>query len=100
MVLALGENVLLSREAWGENHIGDRTTFELTTSQQELAAKVLDTGKPVVLILNNGKPIVLGETASRIPAILTAHYAGQQTGTAVAEILFGKTNPAGKLMDG
>ena len=97
VVLALGENVLLSREAWGENHIGDRTTFELTTSQQELAAKVLDTGKPVVLILNNGKPIVLGETASRIPAILTAHYAGQQTGTAVAEILFGKTNPAGKL---
>ena len=97
VVLALGENVLLSREAWGENHIGDRTTFELTSSQQELTSQILDTGKPVVLVLNNGKPIVLGEAASRIPAILTAHYAGQQTGTAAAEILFGKTNPSGKL---
>ena len=97
IVLALGENVLLSREAWGANHIGDRTTFELTASQQELATRVLDTGKPVVLVLNNGKPVVLGDAASRIPAILTAHYAGQQTGTAVAEIIFGKTNPSGKL---
>ncbi len=97
VVLALGENVLLSREAWGANHIGDRTTFELTTSQQELAARVLNTGKPVVLVLNNGKPVVLGDDASRIPAILTAHYAGQQTGTALAEILFGETNPSGKL---
>jgi len=97
VVLALGENVLLSREAWGANHIGDRTMFDLTTSQQELASRILDTGTPVVLVLNNGKPVVLGDAASNIPAILTAHYAGQQTGTAVAEILFGKTNPSGKL---
>ena len=97
VVLALGENVLLSREAWGTNHIGDRASFGLTLSQQELASRVLDTGKPVVLVLNNGKPIVLGSAASKIPSILTAHYAGQETGTAVAEILFGKTNPTAKL---
>ena len=53
-----------------------------------------------VLILNNGKPVVLGEAASKIPSILTAHYAGQQTGTAAAEILFGKTNPEGDDDDG
>ena len=97
VVLALGDNVLLSREAWGENHIGDRTSFELTASQQELASQVISTGKPVVLVLNNGKPVVLNNAASNIPAVLTLHYAGQQTGTALAEILFGKVNPSGKI---
>ena len=97
VVLALGDNVLLSREAWGENHIGDRTSFELTASQQELASQVISTGKPIVLVLNNGKPVVLNNTASDIPAVLTLHYAGQRTGTALAEILFGKVNPSGKI---
>ena len=97
VLLALGENVLLSREAWGDNHVGDRTTFCLTESQQELAKKILAIGKPVVLILNNSKPVVLRDLGDRIPAILTLHYSGQETGTAAAEILFGETNPSGKL---
>ena len=53
VVLALGENVLLSREAWAANHAGDRTTFDLTESQVVLAESVLATGKPVILFLNN-----------------------------------------------
>ena len=97
VVLALGENVLLGREAWGGNHIGDRTTMDLTESQRVLAQAVLATGKPVVLFLNNSKPVTLNELETRFPAILTAHYAGQETGTAAAEILFGDTNPSGKL---
>ena len=97
VVLALGENVLLGREAWGGNHVGDRTTMDLTESQRVLAEAVLATGKPVVLFLNNSKPVTLHELGDRIPAILTAHYAGQETGTAAAEILFGDTNPSGKL---
>jgi beta-glucosidase len=97
VVLALGDNVLLSREAWGTNHIGDRTSFKLTASQQELASQIISTGKPVVLVLNNGKPVVLSNAASNIPAVLTLHYAGQHTGTALAEILFGKVNPSGKI---
>ena len=97
VVLALGENVLLGREAWGGNHVGDRTTMDLTESQRVLADAVLATGKPVVLFLNNSKPVTLHELGDRIPAILTAHYAGQETGTAAAEILFGDTNPSGKL---
>ena len=97
VILALGENVLLNREAWGGNHIGDRTTFELTESQQVLAEAVLATNKPVVLFLNNSKPVTLNSLGDKIPAILTAHYAGQETGTAAAEILFGETNPSGKL---
>ena len=97
VVLALGENVLLGREAWGGNHVGDRTTMDLTESQRVLAEAVLATGKPVILFLNNSKPVTLHELGDRIPAILTAHYAGQETGTAAAEILFGDTNPSGKL---
>ncbi|MEN8716991.1 MAG: glycoside hydrolase family 3 N-terminal domain-containing protein [Verrucomicrobiales bacterium] len=97
VILALGENILLGREAWGENHIGDRTTFDLTESQQALARAVIATGKPVVLFLNNGRPVALHDLGDGIPAILTAHYAGQETGTAAAGILFGKTNPSGKL---
>jgi len=97
VVLALGENVLLGREAWGGNHVGDRTTMDLTESQRVLAEAVLGTGKPVILFLNNSKPVTLHDLGNRIPAILTAHYAGQETGTAAAEIIFGDTNPSGKL---
>ncbi len=97
VVLALGENVLLSREAWAANHAGDRTTFDLTESQVVLAESVLATGKPVILFLNNSKPVTLHDLEGRIPAIITAHYAGQETGTAAAEILFGDVSPSGKL---
>ncbi|MEY4385456.1 MAG: hypothetical protein RLY20_739 [Verrucomicrobiota bacterium] len=97
VVLALGENEFLAREAWSPNHIGDRTTLDLTESQQRLAEAVLATGKPVVLVLVGGKPVTLGALEKQFPAILAAHYAGQETGTAAAEILFGQTNPSGKL---
>ena len=97
VILALGENVLLSREAWAGNHVGDRATMDLTESQRVLAESILATGKPVVLFLNNSKPVTLHRLGERIPAIITAHYSGQETGTAAAEILFGDTNPSGKL---
>ena len=97
VVLALGENLFLGREAWGDNHRGDRPTFDLTESQQVLANAVLATGKPVVLYLMNGRPVSLGDLGEKIPAILTGHYNGQQTGNAAADVLFGKINPSGKL---
>ncbi len=97
VILAIGENVLLNREAWGGNHVGDRSTLDLTESQKALASAVLDTGKPVVAFLNNSKPVTLHDLGKRFSAILTAHYGGQQTGTAAAHILFGQSNPSGKL---
>ena len=97
VILAIGENVLLNREAWGGNHVGDRSTLDLTASQQELSRALLGLGKPVVAFLNNSKPITLGGLGKRFSAILSAHYAGQETGSAAAEILFGETNPSGKL---
>ena len=97
VILAIGENVLLNREAWGGNHVGDRSTLDLTASQQELSRALLGLGKPVIAFLNNSKPITLGGLGKRFSAILSAHYAGQETGNAAAEILFGETNPSGKL---
>ncbi|MCH2179854.1 MAG: glycoside hydrolase family 3 C-terminal domain-containing protein [Mariniblastus sp.] len=97
VVLALGESVLLSREAWGGNHVGDRATMDLTDSQQALVKAILATGKPVVTFLNHSKPVTLGDLNQRLKTVLAGHYAGQETGTATAEILFGKTNPSGKL---
>ncbi|WP_240222667.1 glycoside hydrolase family 3 N-terminal domain-containing protein [Rheinheimera hassiensis] len=97
VVLVLGENEGLSREAWAESHLGDRTSLELVGNQLQLAQAVLATGKPVVLLLTNGRPLALGELAETAPAIIEAWYLGQETGTAIANVLFGDVNPSGKL---
>ena len=97
VILAIGENVLLSREAWGGNHVGDRTTMNLTESQQVLARRIIETGKPVITFLNNSKPVTLGKLLDKTTTLLTAHYAGQETGNAAADVLFGQANPSGKL---
>jgi beta-glucosidase len=62
-----------------------------------LARAVLGTGKPVVVLLLNGRPLSIVELAERAPAILEGWYLGQETGTAVADVLFGDVNPGGKL---
>ncbi|MDF1812579.1 MAG: glycoside hydrolase family 3 N-terminal domain-containing protein [Verrucomicrobiales bacterium] len=97
VILALGENELLGREAWGTRHLGDCSSLELTESQRILAESILATGKPVILYLTHGRPLVLGKSGQLCNAILTGHYTGQETGTAVAEILFGDASPSGKL---
>ncbi|MFC0047276.1 glycoside hydrolase family 3 N-terminal domain-containing protein [Rheinheimera tilapiae] len=99
VVLVLGENEGLAREAWADKHLGDRTTLELSADQQLLAAQVQAAAgdKPVVLVLSNGRPLTLGSLASQMPAIVEAWYLGQETGTALANILFGDVNPSGKL---
>lgn len=101
VVLVLGENEGLSREAWAEEHLGDRSSLELVGNQLQLAKALLqvakETGKPLVLVLSNGRPLALGELADTMPAIIEAWYLGQETGAAVANVLFGDVNPSGKL---
>ena len=67
------------------------------SNQEELVEAMLQTGKPVVALLVNGRPLAMPTVAERVPAILEAWYAGQEGGTAIGEVLFGDVNPGGKL---
>ena len=76
---------------------GDRTDIALPAIQQKLLAALHATGKPVVLVLTTGSALGLRWAQDNLPAILVAWYPGQQGGTAVADVLFGDANPAGRL---
>ncbi|MDR2463424.1 MAG: glycoside hydrolase family 3 C-terminal domain-containing protein [Verrucomicrobiales bacterium] len=85
-----------SLETTGENN--DGATLEFTGVQRQLIREVAEkSGKPVVLIIVNGKPVTLAWEAENIPAILVTWYPGQEGGTAAAKLLFGDENPSGKL---
>jgi beta-glucosidase len=97
VVLAIGDNEQTSREAWATNHLGDRSSLDLVGEQEELFDAVAATGKPVVVLLFSGRPLSIRRVAERADAILELWYLGQETGTAVANVLFGDVNPGGKL---
>jgi len=97
VVLAIGTNEATSREAWADDHLGDVADLSLTNQQDELVEAMLRTGKPVVVVLINGRPLAIPRVAAAVPAILEGFYLGQEGGTAVGEALFGELNPGGKL---
>lgn len=76
---------------------GDRTRITLPRSQEEMLKKLVATGNPVVLVLMNGSALAVNWADEHVPAILEAWYPGQSGGTAIADILFGDYNPAGRL---
>lgn len=97
IVLAIGGNDQTSRESWALNHMGDRTNLEMVGEQNELVQAMVETGKPVVAFLFNGKPLSVNELDQHADAIVECWYIGQETGNTVADILFGDQNPGGKL---
>jgi len=97
IVLAVGGNEQTSREGWGRKHLGDRARLGLLGRQQELITAMLSTGKPVIMLLFNGSPLSLESLAAQVPVIFECWYLGQETGHAVADVLFGDCNPSGKL---
>ncbi|MBV8113326.1 MAG: glycoside hydrolase family 3 C-terminal domain-containing protein, partial [Silvibacterium sp.] len=76
---------------------GDRTSIDLPKPEEDLLEAVAATGKPVVLILTNGSALAVNWASEHVNAIVDAWYPGEEGGTAVAETLSGKNNPAGRL---
>jgi beta-glucosidase len=91
IVLGLGEWQGISGEGF------DRSSLDLPGNQEQLLEAAVATGKPVVLVLENGRPLTIGWAKEHVPAILEAWYPGEFGGEAIAQTLFGDNNPAGRL---
>lgn len=91
VVMFLGEHPDMSAEA------NNRTSLDLPGVQQQLALAVAATGKPVALVLLNGRPLSIGALQGKVPAILEAWFPGVEGGHAIADVLFGDVAPSGKL---
>jgi len=91
VIMGLGERMGISGEGF------DRSSLDLPGNQEQLLEAVAATGKPVVLVLENGRPLTIGWAKQHVPAILEAWYPGEFGGRAIAETLFGDNNPAGRL---
>jgi beta-glucosidase len=90
-ILMIGEDFDMSGEA------RSRSSLDLPPSQMELARQVLATGKPVVVLLANGRPLAISELADKAPAILETWMLGVESGNAIADVVFGRYSPAGRL---
>jgi beta-glucosidase len=91
VILVVGE----SREMSGE--AASRTNLNIPGVQERLIKRIYKTGVPIVVILMNGRPLTINWTSENIPAVVEAWFLGNQTGNAIAQILFGDYNPSGKL---
>ena len=91
VVMALGESSRMSGEA------GSRAQLDLPGNQQALLERIAATGKPVVLLVFSGRPLVLEWADRHVPAIMAVWFPGTEAGNAVADILFGDVAPSGKL---
>ncbi len=106
VVVLGGTSIIYSGIGWGDESKNevvtcgeglDRTTLGFPGVQPELLRELYETGKPIVLVMVHGRPYTIPWEKKHIPAILDAWYPGEQGGNALADILFGKVNPSGRL---
>ena len=97
ILLVLGDVPEITREAIAQAIPGDRRTLGLFGDQDALVEAMLATGKPVVALLINGRPLAVTRLAEKANALVEGWYLGQEGGNAFADMLFGKVNPGGKL---
>jgi beta-glucosidase len=91
VILAVGESAEMSGEA------ASRSSLDLPGRQMDLVKAIHATGKPVAVVLMNGRPLTINWMAENVPSILETWFAGTQAGNAIADVLFGDVNPGGKL---
>ncbi len=91
VILCLGESLNMSGEA------RSRATIDLPGVQEDLAREIVKSGKPVIVVLMNGRPLTINFLSENANAILEAWFLGVQSGNAIADVLFGDYNPSGKL---
>jgi beta-glucosidase len=91
IVVAIGESSEMSGES------SSRTNINIPQAQKDLLNELLKTGKPLVLVLFNGRPLTIKEESKTVPAILDVWFPGSEGGLAIADVLFGDVNPSGKL---
>ncbi|MDX3900817.1 MAG: glycoside hydrolase family 3 N-terminal domain-containing protein [Sphingobium sp.] len=97
IVLTLGDTEQSSREGWADSHLGDRPSLDLVGEQQELFDALKALGKPITVVLINGRPASTVKISEEANALVEGWYLGEQGGNAMADILFGDVNPGGKL---
>jgi beta-glucosidase len=91
VILALGESGAMSGEA------GSRAHLDLPGNQEQLLEEVVGTGKPVVLLVFSGRPLVLDWAQKHVPAMMETWFPGTEAGHAIADVLYGDVSPSGKL---
>jgi len=96
VLLVMGGNELTCREEW-KGHTGDYYDLDLLGRQEDLAKAIFELGKLTAVLLINGRPQSVNYLAENAPAMIEGWYLGQDQGTAVANVVFGKVNPSGKL---
>src|SRR4030095_10508626 len=91
VIMAVGESADMSGEA------ASRSSLDLPGRQLDLVKAVQALGKPTVVVLMNGRPLIINWIAENAPAILETWFSGTQAGNAIADVLFGDVSPGGKL---
>ena len=91
IILSIGESAIMSGEA------KSRSQLQLPGVQEQLVKEMVATGKPVIVLINAGRPLVFNWIADHVPAIVYTWWLGTQAGNAIADVLFGDYNPSGKL---
>lgn len=91
IIAALGESAEMSGES------SSRTNLEIPQAQKDLLEVLLKTGKPVILVLFDGRPLVISEENDKVDTILNVWFPGSEAGLSIADVLFGDENPSGKL---
>ena len=97
IILAIGGDESTSREAWSETHLGDRDDITLIGEQVELIEALAELDIPMIAVVISGRPLSLENVEDHFDAILYGWLLGQETGTAVADLLLGEVSPSGKM---